>query len=156
MSFNLKYKSEFDMTIEKIEVNKKQVCFDLLATLVVVEDGVKSFSMPRKEILNLMHQALLDAGVDKYDIKPNLATSYYQMGRMEYITGNGAYKHHKGAKAKTDEDADVEPEVIIPEGSQWQAVKDDVIEYFKNRQAATAFVGKNGGKDAWEVTKLAS
>lgn len=136
------------------EINKKQVCFAVLRAHLVVDGDERSFSLPRKELLNLMHDALLDAGVDRLLIKPNLATSYYQMGRMEYITLKGAYRHHKtGPMANVDKEPE-EPEVIIPEGSQWQAVKDDVVEYFKNRQAATAFVVKNGPKEEWEVTKL--
>ena len=139
------------------EINKKSICFAVLSThLVVVEGQENTFSKPRKELLDLMYDALLEGGVDKHDVKPNLCTSYYQMGRMEFIKGTGAYAHHKYKSKKTDsnEEEVKEPEVIIPEGSQWQAVQGETIEYFKNRQAATAFVGKNGGKEAWNVAKL--
>ena len=137
------------------EINKKQVCFSVLSAHLVVDGEDRSFSLPRKELLNLMHDALLEAGIDRLDIKPNLATSYYQMGRMEFITQKGAYRHHKtGPMANVDKE-DEEPEVIIPEGSQWQAKREDTIEYFKNRQGATAFTTKNGPREEWEVTKLA-
>jgi hypothetical protein len=141
------------------EVNKKQVCFGVLeAHLQVAENGEKSFTLPRKDLLNLMYDALIEAGIDKHDIKPNLCTSYYQMGRMEYIKGTGAYAHHKYKSKKKEGDETTseeqkEPEVVIPEGSQWMAQMDDTIEYFKNRQAARDFAKDQDGE--WKVSKIA-
>ena len=135
---------------------KKSIVWAALSPLVTTsEDGIKTFGeRSRKDLIDICYDALIDNGVDKLDIKQHLIPSYLQMARMEMLKGESAYKHHNGAKQvniETDE-----PLIIIPEGSQWQAAREDTIEYFKNRQGATAFVGKNGGNSEWNVTKLAS
>lgn len=135
------------------KINKKTLCFAVLAEHIQEVDGIRSFNLARKDLIELCHQALLDGGVDRLDIKPNLVTSYIQMGRMEFITQTGAYAHHKYVK-KESTNPDKAPENIIPADAKWQASKDDTTEYFKTRTAAREMAAANG--DDWTIAKIAA
>jgi hypothetical protein len=135
---------------------KKSIVWAVLSPLVTVnEKNEKVFSKPRKELIDDCYNALIEAGVDKHDIKPHLITSYLQMARMEMLKGESAYKHHKykSKKANDGEEAKSEPEVLIPADAQWMAVQGEVVEYFKNRQQARDFAKDQDGK--WAINKVA-
>lgn len=143
---------------------RKSIMFPILDSHFIGMNGDKAcYNLARKELLAKCDKALTEAG---YVVSGNFLSSYYQMHRLKKQKGS-EYLHHKykSKKAVAPETAPIgqETKVVeekveeapinqIPEDAKWQAMNGEVIEYFKNRQQATAFVTKNGSE--WKVSKI--
>lgn len=152
-------------TVVVSEKCRKSIMFPILDShFVKMENGKACYNLARKELLAKCDGALKEAG---YVVSMNFLSSYYQMHRLKMQKGS-EYLHHKykskkavapeapTAEAPAQEAPKIEEEPInqIPEDAKWSATNGEIVEYFKNRQQATAYVTKNGGTEKWAVAKL--
>lgn len=151
-------------TVVVSEKCRKSIMFPILDSHFVGMNGDKaSYNLCRKDLLAKCDGALKEAG---YVVSMNFLSSYYQMHRLKMQKGS-EYLHHKYkskkavapeapiAETKVEEAPKIEEPINqIPEDAKWSATNGEIVEYFKNRQQATAYVTKNGGTEKWAVAKL--